>query len=402
MGKIVRRLILDDGWAIGRNESWFSDMSKKGLHLKKMGLATVHFEKGVSADIAYRMDIANEGISAMLRAEKMEVYKEAGWEFVCQYNKFYVFSRATREEELELHTDPIEQGYTLEILNRQLKRNALFISICTALILILMCAIWFMGGTPFLSSVSVAFFSQLFLLLMELYLAIRGIGNYVSMKKLIKKLEDGVPVNHKEKWRWRRTLQGILFFLSLGIGVSLIFSPILAKGKTEALPQGETNLAILRLDVLEKNENLQRTGYRVKLGELEAVDFENMVEYQGYNPLAPVAYKVCESGIAPIEKWADGSGAYTPSIRTQYYALLLPQMAQGLMKDLMKKYVETKDPFLIGPKSLSVAGFDQLYYTQRDEGKQLFAIVGNQVVYVRYHGNKEVGDVVPLLLKSLK
>lgn len=34
MGKIVKRLMLDDIYAIDRNESWFSAMASKGLHQK--------------------------------------------------------------------------------------------------------------------------------------------------------------------------------------------------------------------------------------------------------------------------------------------------------------------------------------------------------------------------------
>ncbi len=56
MGKTVRKLMLDDLFAIGRNESWFVDMSKKGLHLRKFGRMFIHFEKGEPEEIRYRME----------------------------------------------------------------------------------------------------------------------------------------------------------------------------------------------------------------------------------------------------------------------------------------------------------------------------------------------------------
>lgn len=46
MGKLVKRLMFDDIFAIGRNESWLSDMAKKGLHLKKYGRIFITFEEG--------------------------------------------------------------------------------------------------------------------------------------------------------------------------------------------------------------------------------------------------------------------------------------------------------------------------------------------------------------------
>ncbi|ATW23513.1 DUF2812 domain-containing protein [Candidatus Formimonas warabiya] len=45
MSKTVRRFMQDDIWNLGRNESWFSDMAKKGLHLRRIGLFFATFEK---------------------------------------------------------------------------------------------------------------------------------------------------------------------------------------------------------------------------------------------------------------------------------------------------------------------------------------------------------------------
>lgn len=40
-------------YALGRNEGWFSDMAKKGLHLKGFGRIFVHFEKGEPKETNY-------------------------------------------------------------------------------------------------------------------------------------------------------------------------------------------------------------------------------------------------------------------------------------------------------------------------------------------------------------
>lgn len=37
MSKTVRKFMPDDIWHLGRSESWFSDMAKNGLHLRKVG-----------------------------------------------------------------------------------------------------------------------------------------------------------------------------------------------------------------------------------------------------------------------------------------------------------------------------------------------------------------------------
>lgn len=46
MSKSVRRFLLGNLWDFGKNESWFSDMALKGMHLQSIGSWFVVFEKG--------------------------------------------------------------------------------------------------------------------------------------------------------------------------------------------------------------------------------------------------------------------------------------------------------------------------------------------------------------------
>ena len=86
MGKLVKRLILDDMYALGRNESWFADMAKKGLHLKRFGRFFVHFEKGEPKETTYRIDIIKEKPSR----ERLDVYHDCGWDLVANNGEFYI------------------------------------------------------------------------------------------------------------------------------------------------------------------------------------------------------------------------------------------------------------------------------------------------------------------------
>jgi len=109
MSKIIKKWILDDSWAIGRNESWFSDMAKRGLHLKKIGRQFAHFEKGEVKQTEYRVDVFNEPPID----EQLQIYKECGWNLVTKNREFYIFSSSDPSCTIELHTDPAEQSYTL-------------------------------------------------------------------------------------------------------------------------------------------------------------------------------------------------------------------------------------------------------------------------------------------------
>lgn len=61
MGKIVKRLIFEDDYRNGRNESWFSDMSERGLHLKRVDDFVATFEKGEPKKTKYRIDAIGVG-----------------------------------------------------------------------------------------------------------------------------------------------------------------------------------------------------------------------------------------------------------------------------------------------------------------------------------------------------
>ena len=75
MTKIVRKLRPTDFWRIGEHESWFSDMSAKGLHLQKMGLHFAHFIKGDPKQMEYGIEVTKK---KEMPFEQSEMYEEIG------------------------------------------------------------------------------------------------------------------------------------------------------------------------------------------------------------------------------------------------------------------------------------------------------------------------------------
>lgn len=51
MGKTIRRLMQDGIYAVGLNENWLADMSRRGLHLKMFGRFLIHFEQDELGEI---------------------------------------------------------------------------------------------------------------------------------------------------------------------------------------------------------------------------------------------------------------------------------------------------------------------------------------------------------------
>lgn len=391
MGKIVRKMMLDDIYAIGRNESWFSAMASKGLHLKKFGRLFVYFEKGEPKENKYRIDYLKEAPSQ----EQLDVYRDCGWNFIANSGYFYVFSADEKSYTTELHTDPIEQGFSLTELNQMLRKNLIILSIAMLLFMGIMISIYYFNDEPFLFMIKGQFAQQILLVIIEMYVFYSVIRNYRVIRNLKQLLLQGTEINHSEDYRKARLLGGILAGIFLPMAFLTIIIPFvdIAKGKDYTLPEGNTNLPIIRLAEIEKSPNLMREpGYFIN-----NVDWANRVSYD-WSLLAPVQYEIDEHGVVNGEMWADKSGEYSPSITTRYYKLTFGSMAENLTLDLINRHVWRDN---VEVEDINHRSFDKLYMVEDVFSKQIFACLDNQVVHVTYYGKEQIEDIIPLLAQKM-
>lgn len=221
--------MLDDIYAIGRNENWFSDMAKRGLHLKKIGRFFVHFERGESKKTKYIIDIIKEKPSQ----EQLDVYHDCGWDIVTNMQSFYIFSADEKLCTSELHTDPIEQGFSLSYLNKRLKINLIMMSIAMLLFFGIMFSMFILIDEPFLFMTKGPFVQQLLVIIAELYVFYSVMRNYVVIRNLKKSLLQGKAIDHKENYRKARLTGGILAGLFLPLALLTIFIPFVEITKSK-------------------------------------------------------------------------------------------------------------------------------------------------------------------------
>ena len=391
MGEVVKRLMLDDNCAIGRNESWFSDMAKRGLHLKKFGRIFIYFEKGEPKETKYRIDYVRGNLSQ----EQLDVYHDCGWDFVTNNGDFHIFSADENSCAIELHTDPIEQGFSLAELNKRLRNNLIIISIAMLLFFGIIASIYLFNDEPFILMVEGLFVQQMLLVIVELYVLYTIIRNYAVIRNLKKHLLQGNEINHKEDYKKARFIGGMLAGLYLPIALLTIFIPIVSIVKSDdyTLPEVNTSLPIIRLAEIEQSPDLMReSGYKGN-----NVDWANRVSYD-WSLLAPVQYRIDEHGVVNGEIWGDKSGAYSPSITTRYYKLTFSSMAENLTLDLINRYVYRDDTEI---KAISNLKLDKIYIAEDDTKKQIFAYLDNQVVHVTYYGKGKVEDIIPLISEKI-
>lgn len=395
MNKTVYKLRPSDYWRIGEHESWFADMAAEGLFLTKMGRQFAKFVKGEPKNMRYRIDVSEK---KKIPAEQIEMYCENGWDYVTSYGSFHVFSSPAELEAPELHTDPAEQSFTLKELDKKLAFNAVLVILGLTLMIGMLGSIWFLDRTPTLFMVegTVAIQQPIFVIFVA-YTAYTSLQAALSIRDLRKRLAEGKEIDYHAPWKkYHRlnTVAAFLFTIVVGLTAIIPFTQ-LVKMDTKTLPETEVDLPIVRLADVENNPDLVRSETEYMS---DGVDWGNRYSYD-WSPVAPVQYEADETGLVPGKLWEDRSGEYSPWIRTQFYKLRFPAMADNLISDLIERnryehtqeeYVEKKHPHL-----------DRLIVHVEDDMNEVIASKGNSVMYVRYHGYADVNSVIENLIKKI-
>ncbi len=393
MSKIVRRIRPGDYWRIGMHECWFEDMAAKGLHLKKMKAIFAHFEKGEPKSTRYRIDISvRRGISP----QQKQLYAEGGWDYVTSYGVFNVFSSPAEAKAPELHTDPMEQAYTLKELDKRFVFNTVITIASTIVMFILLYFVIFGIQPPILSLIEGAAVQQIIMAVFFLYALVSTMQAAISIRRLRKNLMAGVPLDHRTPWRKNKIFAcvvAVVYMLSL-ITVAL---PIIQLSRMGAknLPIAVDALPIVRLAEVENNPNLVREVSQYS----KDIDMNNQY-YSNWSLLAPIQYDTTESGRVPNEIWRDSSREYSPSMSTRVYRLRMSSLAEGLIKDLIDRYswayrggeyIRLENP-----------NFDILIVHEEEHYKEVFAAKGKGVMYVRYNGYAELEAVIAATAKRIE
>lgn len=71
-------------------------------------------------------------------------------------------------------------------------------------------------------------------------------------------------------------------------------------------------------------------------------------------------------------------------------------MANGLIHDLMERYVDYIDPKVM-VQEVEHTFFNKLFVAESGIRKQFFACSGNEVIYVNYYGNEQTEGIIMLL-----
>lgn len=370
----------NDYWNLARHESWYMQMAMQGWQLKKMGLFFAHFQEAPKEAVKYRIEVSKKALSD----ERLDFYEEAGWDYVTSYHYFHVFCSLERLGAPELHTDAAEQAHTLKDLDKLFFRN-MVLSIVTLLFSIgVSWALFFMDGVPVLKLMDGTSLTQLLLVFVMFIQTVQCARAAYYLRKLKEQLQAGKPVQHKYKpYKWQHHSWS---FIALSIGILCC----VGSGLQIILPERATftgteqGISVVRLANLEQ-EGLVRDEYWQ--GDF---DYGNYYE-KSWSPFTQARYEVTESGVLSGEQWRDDSGEYSPSIMTEYYAVVSSVLAKPLVQDLVQWYTYDESHQF---EEVVHEQFDLLFLRESEGERELVIANGNDVMFIRYFGYAELEELV--------
>lgn len=377
MSKLVKRFNLADLWEYGKNESWFSDMAARGLHLKSFGKYLVTFEKGQPKKTKYRIEILEESPSQ----EQLDLYKDYGWELVTNKKIFYIFSSPEELNAPELQTDPMEQSFTFKMIKKELKKNSIVISLGVLIMLALVCFQFFFDSEPYLNLIRRSTITTIMLTIGYIYMLFESIRGYCVVKKIKDSLENGIPFNHKQKWKLTYITSSIVYILLIVMVLTAIFIPIYEVIRTEQY----TYKAVKDISPIY----------------LEEIETSPLYDYwhslrSDWSFLSPIQHSIYEGAYVDAKNSEDISLAYSPtSLNIRYYELTFKGIAEGLINDLIHRYYR-EHQYEIPLAKKESRKFDQLYIAH-GETKLIFAGLDKKVIYIKYTGNSSVEEIITLI-----
>ncbi len=362
---------------VAANETWLEDMAREGWFLTGSTGWKGCFEKGEPKDCRYRME-------PMPRKEKkpdperIEAYAALGWDYVTIHgDRFYIW-RCDDPAAPELDTDPVVQAegwrYVRRGMGRSLLGSLALLAVLAGLLL------WgsSVARTPLLDTITRRAPGEgLLYILLFLSSAVLGVLEWRTMRRLLRRLRTGIPLERPAPYRAQRWMGRIIFAMMVCLIVIWTF------GRFFSWDEGR--------DIYKHSDNTVRSDVvYVDLRELEgAEDTEFWGCRTKVHELCPRMYETRHLSLGP---WEGTSRDVEAAAVTTYYRML----TQGLARQLAKELVQVRPGSLgISPhgamEPVPSEALDEFWWVRADyEIQYAVARLGREVLLLKYEGTTDL------------
>ncbi len=384
--KYIKKLLPVNIYDIAEVESYFSMMAEKGLFIKKVGFFA-NFQKDIPQKTVYRLEPVTK-TQRTPSSEMIEYYEEEGWIYVCTISHVFRVFRSIVEHPKELHTDPINQSYTFEFLNKKLKFAYLVSLLAVPWLVGMILFSIVLNPHPVLYTVRYGQSSYMIMMCLFIFYSVsQVITNRKKMNILTKQLQTGASLNHQRHYRRNYApyvFNGLIILFSILTIVSSVYG--MAADWDKNLVDYTGHVPTIRLSSIESDVNFE---IEHSFGERSGKDFGGYISYDFTN-LGNKSYEVSEIGIVKDKMWHDGSGVYSPSISTAFYEIKFNFLSNKLMEELIDDALELYRyrPYLY--QEILETDFDQAIIIKSEETQMFFGRIDGKVVYIRYYGYEDL------------
>lgn len=395
--KYIKKLLPVNIYDIAEVESYFSMMAEKGLFIKKIGFFA-YFEKDSPKKTLYRLEPVTK--TEHTPNKMIEYYEEEGWIYVCTISHVFRVFRNIKENPKELHTDPINQSYTFEFLNKKLKfANLVSLFAVPWLIGMILFSI-VLNPHPVLYAVRYGQSSYMIMMcLFILYSVCQVITNKKKMNILTKQLQSGVSLRHKRHYRANYApyvFNGLIILFSIVTIGSTIYGMVAHWDQN--LTDYTGDVPSIRLTTIEKDRSFEIDH---NISERSGKDTGGFISYK-WTDFWAKSYEVSERGTVKDKTWNDASGVYSPSVSTEFYEINFKFLSNRLMEDLIDDALELYRYRTYMYQEILETDFDQAVIIKSEESQMFFGRTGGRVVYVWYYGYEDLSLFQDEIFKAIQ
>lgn len=388
MKKTKKKWIWFDAWDIEEFESWLTDMAEKGWILLRLNHWTATFEQCEPKQLQYRCEIKSKN---QADNERIELYEEFGWTYVGSKQLIDVFQLEGEVTlEGELHTDAAVNSEVFSTLKREIYLRALTaVGLTLALILL---NFWTLTISPVRNFLDDTFLKTGLLFFIYLIICWTMIRGMIHISSLVKKLKTGRMLNHRTNYKRRQYInQGILgtMIMLSGIYFFLSMSELFEAVREEPHPKIPDYVSVLSLNDVVGDTFIQSgNGMR-----------ENHYTLNS-SLLAPTQVELYQGGEVPGMEWEDGSGPYTPTIRSFGYKLKTEWLAERFVTAMLENSFSSLSNYSFETD----LDFDEIWVSQQQDFSSFtfVARIDQAVFHVDYFGMEPLEEVLALSLKKMR
>ena len=364
---------------VAANETWLEDMARQGYRLIRMTGWSGVFEKTEPFSCRYRMQPLPKKEKAP-PPEMIEAYRELGWEYAGTVPETFHVWRCQDPAAPELDTDPVVQGMGYRYLKGKMLRESAVSALLLA-VLLAFAFLAFRAETPLLDTLESMPGRVLMGEIGACLLVVLLICQVRSMRRLLRSLNAGIPLDRPKPYRRQK-------WLARGLAVCfayvLVITPLL--GSLSTMDGGSLAGGWDAGD----SYHVPKDGVvYVDLTDLENAEHTEFWECQTrIHELCPRMYWTRQLSLEGGDK---ASRQVLSSVETTYYRMLTAGLAQQLAEELTQRRIA----------SLGVDGHPALTAVETDDLDGLgwgedryyqFAVarLGRQVLFVQYEGDTDL------------